>query len=49
MIFSHTPLEWRMHAATSLQPGASESNSIMEVVKTMRYLLYASWAERCEP
>jgi uncharacterized SAM-binding protein YcdF (DUF218 family) len=49
MIFSHTPLEWRMHAATSLQPGASESNSIMEVVKTMRYLLYASWADRCEP
>jgi len=49
MIFSHTPLEWRMHAATPLQPGTGESNSIMEVVKTMRYLLYASWAERCEP
>lgn len=49
MIFSHTPLEWRMHAAPPLEPGAGESNSIVETLKTMRYLLYASWAERCEP
>ena len=49
MIFSHTPLDWRMHAAPPMQPGEAQSNSIAEILKTMRYLLYASWAERCEP
>ena len=49
MIFSHTPLDWRMHAAPSMQSGEAQSNSIAEILKTMRYLLYASWAERCEP
>ena len=50
MIFRHTPLEWRMHAAPSLQPGTDESagTSAIEVLKTVRYLLYANWAERCE-
>ena len=51
MIFSHTSLDWRMHAAPPLQPGESgvETNSALETLKTMRYLVYASWAERCEP
>lgn len=48
MIFSHTALDWRMHAAPPLQAGEAQSNSIAEILKTMRYLLYASWAERCE-
>jgi len=51
MIFSHTSLAWRLHAAPPLQPGASglQSDSTVEILKTMRYLVYASWAERCEP
>jgi uncharacterized SAM-binding protein YcdF (DUF218 family) len=49
MIFSHTSLDWRMHAAPPLQPGESNPRSLVEILKTMRYLLYASWAERCQP
>lgn len=50
LIFSHTTLVWRMHAAPPLQPGENNSagNSALEVLKTVRYLLYANWAERCE-
>ena len=49
MIFSHTPLEWRMHAAPPLQPGEAGSGTpSIEILKTIRYLVYASWAERCE-
>lgn len=51
MIFSHTSLEWRMHAAPPLQPDGARSgtDSALETLKTVRYLVYASWAERCEP
>ncbi len=49
MIFSHTSLDWRMHAAPPMQPGEADSNSLAEILKTTRYLLYANWAERCEP
>lgn len=50
MIFIHTPLEWRMHAASTLQPGETgpQGTPAVEILKTVRYLLYASWAERCE-
>lgn len=50
MAFSHTSLEWRMHAAPSLQPGAdgSAGTSVLETLKTIRYLLYGNWAERCD-
>jgi hypothetical protein len=50
MIFSRTPLEWRMHAAPPLQPGepGSAGTSVLEVLKTIRYLVYANWAERCD-
>jgi uncharacterized SAM-binding protein YcdF (DUF218 family) len=47
MIFSRTPLEWRMHSAAGLQRGESGSPAL-EVLKTIRYLVYASWAERCD-
>jgi len=47
MIFSRTPLEWRMHSAAGLQRGESGSPSL-EVLKTIRYLVYASWAEQCD-
>jgi vancomycin permeability regulator SanA len=50
MIFGHTPLDWRLHTAPPLQPGASDSgtDSALEILKTMRYLVFASWAEGCE-
>lgn len=51
MIFRHTPLAWRLHAAPPLQPGASGAgaDSALEILKTMRYLVYARWTETCEP
>lgn len=51
LIFSHTPLEWRTHAAPSLEPEVGLSQEIaagVEVLKTMRYLVYAQWADKCE-
>lgn len=51
LIFSHTSLDWRTHAAPPMRPGDSSSaaESALEDLKTMRYLIYSSWAERCEP
>ena len=50
MIFSNTRLEWRMHAASSLQTvdAAAGGTPVLEILKTIRYLVYAKWAERCE-
>ena len=48
LIFGRTPLDWRMRAAPALQPDGT-ANSALEVLKTIRYLVYANWAERCEP
>lgn len=52
LIFSHLPIDWRTHAAPSLEPGStleSAAADAVETLKTARYLLYTSWAERCEP
>ncbi len=52
MIFSHTGLDWRAHAAPSLEPASSGHGALFygsEVLKTARYLLYAQWAETCSP
>jgi hypothetical protein len=52
MIFNHFPLEWRTHTAPLLQPlsGAFAAGITgLETLKTLRYLVYANWAERCEP
>jgi uncharacterized SAM-binding protein YcdF (DUF218 family) len=51
MIFSHLALDWRLHAAPPLQPDGSvwKPNSALEILKTMRYLVYARWTETCEP
>ena len=51
MIFGRTSLEWRTHAAPALEPGDSGSaaDAALETLKTIRYLVYASWAERCDP
>ncbi len=48
MIFSRTPLQWRMHAASAWEAG-SEGTPGFEILKTIRYLVYANWAERCNP
>ena len=51
MIFGHTSLDWRMHGAPRLQAGGTGRSgaAAVEVLKTVRYLVYANWAERCEP
>lgn len=51
LIFSHQPISWRTHAAPSLEPDSSlrtAAAEVLEIIKTTRYLLYTSWAERCE-
>jgi uncharacterized SAM-binding protein YcdF (DUF218 family) len=52
LIFSALPLEWRTHAAPSLEPGTAVDASLataLEVLKTVRYLVWARETERCEP
>jgi uncharacterized SAM-binding protein YcdF (DUF218 family) len=54
MIFAHlpgAPLQWRVHAAPeNLTPGAySAAASLVEVLKTARYLLWARFTEACNP
>lgn len=52
LIFSHTPIEWRAHAAPPLEPpafGRDQARAILETLKTIRYLVYARWAESCSP
>jgi len=52
IIFNNLPLEWRAHAAPQLGPrpaaylGAAAS---VEAFKTVRYLIWTRWTERCEP
>ena len=45
MIFSRLPLEWRAHAAPPLGPEPGSAQSILEVLKTVRYL---AWAREME-
>lgn len=52
MIFERLPLKWKTHAAPPLEPESSLSSSttgMLETLKTVRYLIYADWTERCEP
>jgi len=52
MVFSRLPIEWRMHAAPPLEPPSAipaAATDVLEVLKTVRYLVYTDWAERCEP
>ena len=52
MIFDGLPIEWRMHAAPSVEPVSTvdtAAGKFVETLKTVRYLIYASWADRCEP
>ena len=52
LIFSHLPLAWRTHAAPELQPQSSmygAAVTTVETLRTMSYLVWAQWRERCEP
>jgi uncharacterized SAM-binding protein YcdF (DUF218 family) len=52
MILNHLPLEWRTHAAPPLAPESSTVSAavdLIETLKTVRYLVYAQWADRCDP
>jgi uncharacterized SAM-binding protein YcdF (DUF218 family) len=52
LIFSRTALEWHAHAAPPFGPEsafAHDGDEAMEILKTIRYLVYANWAERCTP
>jgi uncharacterized SAM-binding protein YcdF (DUF218 family) len=52
LIFSRLPITWRTHAVPSLVPASSfttRNASAEEILKTLRYLVYANWADRCSP
>jgi uncharacterized SAM-binding protein YcdF (DUF218 family) len=46
------PLEWSVHPAPPLSPSSSAYDTALgavEVLKTARYLIWARWADHCEP
>jgi uncharacterized SAM-binding protein YcdF (DUF218 family) len=50
MIFSRLPVEWRVHAAPELEParaGAETVATLMEILKTVRYLVWSRQMEHC--
>jgi uncharacterized SAM-binding protein YcdF (DUF218 family) len=50
IIFSKLPLEWRTHVAPPLEPEggrAMDTDALVETLKTVRYLIWAQWADRC--
>jgi uncharacterized SAM-binding protein YcdF (DUF218 family) len=52
MIFRGLPLAWRTHAAPPLAPESAAhiwAAESVETMKTVRYLIWARWADRCEP
>lgn len=49
---SSGPLLWATHAAPPLSPSSSAYDTTLgavEVLKTARYLIWARWADHCEP
>jgi uncharacterized SAM-binding protein YcdF (DUF218 family) len=52
LIFDRLPIEWRTHPALPQSPEASTIESAagsIELLKTLRFLLYARWTESCAP
>ncbi len=52
IIFSQLPIEWRTHAAPPLEFSSAlhpDRDAALETLKTLRYLVWASWRDRCEP
>jgi uncharacterized SAM-binding protein YcdF (DUF218 family) len=51
LILSRMPLEWRLHAAPQLEPESpldTGALTVMETLKTVRYLVWTRQMERCE-
>ena len=52
LIFNALPLKWSIHHAPPLEPPSVAYQTwytTVELMKTARYLIWARWAERCEP
>ena len=52
LIFSELPVEWRTHAAPSLERESTmdwSGDASMEILKTLHYLVWARWTEDCRP
>lgn len=52
LIFSRLPIEFGTHAAPSLSPESLAHESFdrtVETLKTVRYLVWARWADSCQP
>lgn len=52
LIFSRLPVLWRVHAAPPVEPESAGDRMAMgalETLKTVHYLIYSRWTERCEP
>ena len=52
IIFSHLPIDWRVHPAPLIEPRSASLrgyDTSLEILKTFRYLLYAHWSESCSP
>jgi hypothetical protein len=51
LILSRLPLKWRVHAAPALEPEGAWSTGgaeMLEVLKTVRYLVWTRQTEKCE-
>jgi uncharacterized SAM-binding protein YcdF (DUF218 family) len=52
LILGNLGLEWRTHAAPPVEPESAAyqwTAGTVEVLKTVRYMVWARWTERCEP
>jgi uncharacterized SAM-binding protein YcdF (DUF218 family) len=52
ILLSRLPIEWSTHAAPALQPESAayrRAATSVETLKTLRYLIWTRWSERCEP
>jgi uncharacterized SAM-binding protein YcdF (DUF218 family) len=53
LIFERLPIEWRVHAAPSLEPRNGPVIEALlgslETLKTVRYLIWSSHMEQCQP
>jgi uncharacterized SAM-binding protein YcdF (DUF218 family) len=52
MIFGSLAIKWRTHPAPPLAPQSPFFSGILsagETLKTVRYLVYANWADPCRP
>jgi uncharacterized SAM-binding protein YcdF (DUF218 family) len=52
LVLGRSGLEWRTHPAPPLKPEPAAYRSLtssVEVLKTLRYLVWARWADDCRP